>query len=340
MTRTAAPRHTIVIAEVGVNHGGDFDLACRMIRQAKAAGADYVKFQTFKAADLVCADARRAEYQARNCGGDESQLDMLRRLEFPQQSFRTLADICAAEGIGFLSSPFDVDSVDFLASLGMDYWKIPSGEITNLPYLERIAAHGGNVIMSTGMSTLDEVEAAIEVLEAEGVSRDRIDLLHCNTQYPTPTADVNLLAMNALRTLRCHSVGFSDHTMGITVPVAAVALGASIVEKHFTYDKCAPGPDHKASADPAELKAMVDAIHTVEQALGDGLKHVTPSERANVEVARKSIVAKRKIARGDTLTADNITTKRPASGLSPMLWHKVVGSTAIRDFAPDQPIEI
>lgn len=331
---------TVIIAEIGVNHGGDFDTACRLVKAAADAGADYAKFQTFKAESLVRAGAKRADYQIANCGGDETQLQMLRKLEISNEDLLRLKDVCADNGIGFMSSPFDLESVDFLAGLDMDYWKIPSGEITNLPYLERIASHGGKVIMSTGMSSIEEVESAVKVLTDNGISRKNINLLHCNTQYPTPPEDVNLLAMDSLRDLGCGKVGFSDHTQGIVVPVAAVAIGAEIIEKHFTYDKNAAGPDHKASADPEEFKAMVDGIRIVEKATGSSLKHVTESERANIEVARKSIVACRRIAKGELLTEDNITVKRPGTGISPMRWHEVIGLRAERDFNADDLIEI
>lgn len=331
---------TIIIAEAGVNHGGDFNTAVKLIHEAARAGADYVKFQTFKAENLVSHNAQRAEYQKANCGGDETQLQMLKRLELNADDFSKLADECRSVGIGFLSSPFDLESINLLDTLNMDYWKIPSGEITNFPYLQRIASKGGHIILSTGMSTLDEVEAAVKVLETGGISRKNITLLHCNTQYPTPTEDVNLLAMNTLASIGCGAVGFSDHTMGITIPIAAVALGAQIIEKHFTLDKTAAGPDHKASADPAELKAMIEGIRTVNSALGSPLKHVTESEAANIGIARKSIVAARLIKKGEILTEENITTKRPANGISPMKWQEVIGTPAYRDFLPDEPITL
>lgn len=331
---------TIIIAEAGVNHGGDFNTAVKLIHEAARAGADYVKFQTFKAENLVSHNAQRAEYQKANCGGDETQLQMLKRLELNADDFSKLADECRSVGIGFLSSPFDLESINLLDTLNMDYWKIPSGEITNFPYLQRIASKGGHIILSTGMSTLDEVEAAVKVLEKGGISRKNITLLHCNTQYPTPTEDVNLLAMNTLASIGCGAVGFSDHTMGITIPIAAAALGAQIIEKHFTLDKTAAGPDHKASADPAELKAMIEGIRTVNSALGSPLKHVTESEAANIGIARKSIVAARLIKKGEILTEENITTKRPANGISPMKWQEVIGTPASRDFLPDEPITL
>ncbi len=334
-------RHTIIIAEAGVNHNGDPGIARELVRKAAAAGADYVKFQTFNAAKLVAASAPKADYQKENCPetGD-TQLEMLSRLQLTDDDFRGLAEECARCGIGFLSSPFDLESIEFLAGMGMDYWKIPSGEITNLPFLRSIGARKGKVILSTGMSDLSEIEAAMKVIEEAGTPRRDITLLHCNTQYPTPPCDVNLLAMSTLQSLNPGAVGYSDHTCGIAVPIAAVALGAVVIEKHFTIDKCMEGPDHRASLDPAELSVMTEAIRTVEQALGDGSKHVTDSERPNMAVARKSIVAARKISRGEILSPENITTKRPGTGMSPMMWDTVCGSEAIRDFEPDELIEI
>lgn len=336
----AEKKSTLIIAEAGVNHGGDYETAVRMIHSAKQAGADYIKFQTFKAENLVCRSASRAEYQRRNCGGEENQFEMLKRLELDFESFTSLKDECAGAGIGFLSSPFDLESIDFLSTLGMDFWKIPSGEITNLPYLERIASKGGRVIMSTGMCSIDEVKDAIHVLTCNGIPRNDIALLHCNTQYPTPVEDVNLRAMETLRKLGCGMTGFSDHTVGTAIPVAAVALGAEIIEKHFTLDKNAAGPDHIASADPAELAAMVRAIRDVESGIGSPLKHVTESESGNVAVARKSIVASRFIGKGETLSEENLTVKRPGNGLSPMLWHRVIGTKAVRDFNKDDLITV
>lgn len=333
-------KHTIIIAEAGVNHNGSYDRAVAMIHAAARAGVDYVKFQTFKSENLVSASAPKAEYQKRNCGGgDDSQLSMLRALELSYDDFVRLADECRLAGIGFMSTPFDLDSIDFLASLGMDYWKIPSGEITNLPYLRKIASKGGRVILSTGMSTINEVEAAVAILVEQGISRREIYLLHCTTQYPTPYADVNLRAMNALRELGCQGVGYSDHTQGIAVPVAAVALGAEIIEKHFTLDKSLPGPDHKASLDVAELTAMVQAVRATEQALGDGVKRVAEAEKANISVARKSIVAARDIAAGELFTDENLTTKRPGTGLSPMLWDTVINTPSPKDYKKDEAIQ-
>lgn len=330
----------IIIAEAGVNHNGDLGMARRMVYAAKDAGADYVKFQTAVPELVISTFAPKAEYQKETTGEGESQLDMCRKIHLPLTDYKELAQLCRHVGIGFMSTPFDLVSIDTLDQLQMDYWKIPSGEITNLPYLRKIASKGGKVILSTGMSTLPEVAAAVEILEKGGITRGNIWLLHCNTQYPTPYSDVNLRAMDDLRTLGCAGVGYSDHTNGIEVPVAAVALGAQIIEKHFTLDKSLPGPDHKASLDPQELKAMVEAIRHTEQALGGVLKTVSPSERGNMVVARKSIVAARPIAKGEILTGENITVKRPGNGISPMLWDSVLGTAACRDFAADELIEL
>ena len=331
---------TLIIAEAGVNHNGKLDIARRMVRAAREAGADYVKFQTAVPELVISTFAPKAEYQKETTGEGESQLEMCRAIHLPLSDYAGLKALCDEEGIGFMSTPFDLVSIDCLAALGMDYWKIPSGEITNLPYLRKIASKGGKVIMSTGMAEISEVEDAVRVLEEGGIPRSDISLLHCTTQYPTPMEAVNLRAMDALRTLRCASVGYSDHTVGIEVPVAAVALGAAIIEKHFTLDKTMPGPDHRASLEPSELKAMVDAIRNIEAALGDGRKRVADAERPNIEVARKSIVAARAISKGEVLTEENICVKRPGSGISPMEWDRVVGLRAVRDFVADELIEI
>ena len=333
-------KKVIIIAEAGVNHNGNLQLAQRMVHAAKEAGADYVKFQTAVPELVISSIAPKAEYQKENTGNDESQLEMCRAIHLPLSDYEGLAELCRKEGIGFMSTPFDLVSIDTLDRLDMDYWKIPSGEITNLPYLRKIAAKGGKVIMSTGMCELDEIEAAVEVLEKGGIPRRNITLLHCNTQYPTPMCDVNLKAMDALRTLHCGAVGYSDHTVGIEVPVAAVAMGAEVIEKHFTLDKTMPGPDHKASLDPQELKAMVAAIPNIEQATGSAEKHVSPSEAANITIARKSIVAARDIKAGETFTEENITVKRPGNGISPMLWDSVIGQRATRDFPYDSLIQL
>lgn len=332
--------HTIIIAEAGVNHNGNYDRAVSMIYAAKEAGADYVKFQTAVPELVISSIAPKAEYQIKNTGEEESQLDMCRKIHLKLGDYASLAALCREVGIGFMSTPFDLVSIDCLASLNMDYWKIPSGEITNLPYLRKIGSMKGRVILSTGMSELDEVEAAIKVLENSGTPRSNIILLHCNTQYPTPYSDVNLKAMKTLGLLGCAGVGYSDHTCGIEIPVAAVALGAVIIEKHFTLDKSLPGPDHKASLDTDELKAMVKAVRNVETALGTDVKSVSPSERPNIEIARKSIVAARNIRAGEIFSEENITVKRPGNGISPMLWDQVIGQKASCDFVADSLITL
>lgn len=332
--------HVIIIAEAGVNHNGDYDRAVAMIHAAKAAGADYVKFQTAVPELVISSVAPKAEYQKETTGAEESQLEMCRKIHLRLEDYAPLAEICREVGIGFMSTPFDLVSIDCLAPLGMDYWKIPSGEITNLPYLRKIARKGGKVILSTGMSELCEVEAALEVLEDNGIGRADVALLHCNTQYPTPMCDVNLRAMEQLAALHPGAVGYSDHTVGSEVPVAAVAMGARIIEKHFTLDRNLPGPDHKASLEPAELASMVSAIRNIELAIGSGEKHVSDSERPNIVVARKSIVAATDIRKGDLLTENNITVKRPGNGISPMKWDSVLGTAAIRDFLADELIEL
>ncbi|MFH8142443.1 MAG: N-acetylneuraminate synthase [Muribaculaceae bacterium] len=333
-------KRVIIIAEAGVNHNGDYQRAVDMVYAAKEAGADYVKFQTAVPELVISSVAPKAEYQKETTGNNESQLEMCRKIHLKLDDYLPLSELCREVGIGFMSTPFDLVSIDCLAPLGMDFWKIPSGEITNLPYLRKIAAKGGKVILSTGMSELPEIEAAMNVIEAGGIQRSDISLLHCNTQYPTPMRDVNLRAMEQLRSMHPGMVGYSDHTTGIEVPVAAVAMGAEIIEKHFTLDKSLPGPDHRASLDTAELRAMVNAIRNIELAIGDGEKHVSDSERPNIEIARKSIIAARDIKTGEILTEENLTVKRPGNGISPMRWDEVVGSRAIRDFKADHLIEL
>lgn len=335
----ARRKGVMIIAEAGVNHNGDLQTALKMIGEAAKAGVDYVKFQTFKAEKLVAANAERAEYQKANCGGEETQFEMLKRLELKEEDFAILAEECRRQGVGFLSSPFDEDSIDQLAHLGQDYWKIPSGEITNKPYLRKIGEQDGRVILSTGMSTLADVEAAVEVLEEAGTPRKDIILLHCNTQYPTPMKDVNLLAMKSLEQIGAGAVGFSDHTEGIEADIAAAALGAKVIEKHFTLDKRMDGPDHKASLDCVELAAMAKAVRNIELALGEGVKCVSDSERGNAGVARKSIVASRRIKAGEVMDEKNLTTKRPGTGISPMLWDEICGSVADRDYEKDEMIK-
>lgn len=330
----------IIIAEAGVNHNGDLEMARRMVRVARECGADYVKFQTAVPELVISTVAPKAEYQKETTGTEQSQLEMCRAIHLPLSDYHGLSELCRQEGIGFVSTPFDLVSIDCLAELGMDFWKIPSGEITNLPYLRKIGARGEKVVMSTGMSTLAEVEAAIEVLEQAGTPRRDIVLLHCTTQYPTPYEAVNLRAMKTLESLGCGAVGYSDHTLGIEVSIAAAAMGARVLEKHFTLDRNLPGPDHRASLDPEGLRQLVEAVRHIEASMGSGSKDVAEAERPNIEVARKSIVAARDIARGEVLTEDNITVKRPGNGVSPMLWDKVVGTRAVDDFAADSLIRL
>lgn len=326
-----------IIAEAGVNHNGSFDLACRLVDEAKKAGVDCIKFQTFKAEKLVSHSAKKAEYQKKTTG-DSSQQDMLKQLELSFEEFVQLKDYCDRAGIAFLSTPFDFDSLAFLDTIEMPFWKIPSGEVTNYPYLVALAKTGKPIVMSTGMCTMEEIGQALAVLQENGAGQ--IKLLHCNTEYPTPFEDVNLAAMEDMRRTFSLEVGYSDHTKGIEIPVAAAALGATVIEKHFTLDKNMEGPDHKASLEPDELAQMVRAIRNIEKALGDGIKRPSKSEQKNKPIARKSIVAQTFIAKGETLTADNLTVKRPGEGISPMQWETVLGKKAIRDFEPDELIEL
>lgn len=341
---------TIIIAEAGVNHNGDFETAKKMVVAAKEAGADYVKFQTAVPELVISVFAEQAEYQKENTGIVESQLDMCRRIHLPLSAYKELSEYCKEVGIGFMSTPFDLTSIDVLADIGQDYFKIPSGEITNLPYLRKIAGKGIPVILSSGMATIVEVENAIKVLTGTHhstpagfkptITRSDIIVLHCNTQYPTPYSDINLRAMYTMAETLFVKTGYSDHSLGIEVPIAAVAMGACVIEKHFTMSREMAGPDHKASLEPDELKAMVTSIRHIEEALGDGVKRVTDSERPNIEIARKSIVAARPIKKGEILTEENIYVKRPGNGVSPMLWDHAIGSEAIRDFGPDELIEL
>jgi len=331
---------TVIIAEAGVNHNGDLELAKQLIDVAAEAGADLVKFQTFNADRLATRAAKKADYQTKTTDSKESQHEMLRCLELTADMHKELIDHCAVRKIGFFSTGFDIESVDLLASLGQDQFKIPSGEITNLPYLRHIGQLRKPVILSTGMATMGEIEAAIDVLEQAGTPRANITVLHCTTEYPTPMAEVDLRAMQSIHTAFGVAVGYSDHTPGIEVAIAAVAMGASVIEKHFTLDRNLPGPDHKASLEPEELKAMVAAIRNIEIALGDGIKRLTPSEARNKPVARKSLVASQAIKVGEVFSAQNITTKRPGIGISPMRWDEVMGRTAPRDFSADELIEL
>lgn len=332
-------KHTLIIAEAGVNHNGSLTLAKQLIDKAVDAGVDIIKFQTFKSEKLVSKAAKQAEYQQRNIGKkDEGQLAMLKKLELSQQDHEELIAYCKEKGIRFFSTAFDMDSIEYLHSLNMGLWKIPSGEITNYPYLRRIAKYHEPVILSTGMCELSDIEAAVKVLLEFGAQKEQITILHCNTEYPTPFQDVNLKAMLEIGEKFGVQIGYSDHTKGIEVPVAAVALGATVIEKHFTLDKNMEGPDHKASLEPEELKAMVSAIRNIEQALGSGHKTISESERKNIEIARKSIVAACSIKAGELLTEENLTVKRPGNGISPMRWNEVIGSVAVKDYDEEEPI--
>lgn len=330
---------TVIIAEAGVNHNGDLELAKKLIDTAAEAGADLVKFQTFNANKLVTHSAKKAKYQSQTTDSFESQQSMLSRLELSEVAHQQLIDHCALRNIGFFSTGFDIESVELLVKLGQRHFKIPSGEITNLPYLRHIGRLGRSVIISTGMATLGEIESAIEVLEQAGTPRSLLTVLHCTTEYPTPIAEVNLRAMQSIQAAFGVRVGYSDHTQGIEVAIAAVALGATIIEKHFTLDREMPGPDHKASLEPAELSSMVRAIRNIETALGDGIKRPTLSESRNKNVARKSLVANKNIKAGELFTIENLTAKRPGTGISPMRWDEFLGKKASRDFAADELID-
>lgn len=329
---------TLIIAEAGVNHNGSIETAKKLAEVAKECGADIVKFQTAKLSSLVSKSARMADYQKENLKSDESQYDMLKSLILSYDEFEDLANYCDEIEIKFLSTPFDLESIEFLKKFNMGMWKIPSGEITNLPYLRIIAKTYEKIILSTGMCTMDEVRASLKVLRENGA--DDITLLHCTTEYPAKISDVNLNAMLRMEEEFGCPIGYSDHTPGITIPIAAAALGATVIEKHFTLDRKMPGPDHKASLEPDELRAMVKAIRDVEQAMGDGNKVPTEAEIKNRSAARKSIVAKCIIKKGDILSEDNITVKRPGDGISPMLWDDVIGTKAIKDFYEDELIQI
>lgn len=329
---------TLIIAEAGVNHNGRLDLALKMVDEAKRAGADIVKFQTAIPERVISRYADKAEYQKETTGNEESQLEMCRRIHLKLSDYDIIKEYCEEVGIEFLSTPFDLESIDYLEKLGMKLWKIPSGEITNLPYLIKIAKTGKPVIMSTGMAELKEVEEAVNVLKEGGAGE--ITLLHCTTEYPAPFDSVNLKAMNTLRKKLGTKVGYSDHTTGIEVVVAAVSLGATVIEKHFTLNRNLEGPDHKASLEPEELEVMVNKIRIIEKALGDGIKRAAEAEKKNIAIARKSIVAAKDIKKGEILSEDNITTKRPGNGISPMQWFEVLGTEAIRDFGEDELIEV
>lgn len=332
-------KRTLIIAEAGVNHNGDINLAKKLIDVAADAGADYVKFQTFKAENLVQKKAKKAVYQVENTGNNDSQFEMLKKLELTYENHAILIEYCKSKKIKFLSTAFDFESIDFLKNK-LDFYKIPSGEITNSLYLEKVSKLNLAVVMSTGMANMEEVKAAINVLLINGVNKDSITVMHCNTEYPTPMEDVNLTAMLSIKKELGVKIGYSDHTLGIEIPIAAVALGAEVIEKHFTLDRTMVGPDHKASLEPNELKAMVLAIRNIEIALGDGIKKPSKSEQKNIVVARKSIVAIENIKKGDVFSVENISVKRPGNGISAMRWQEVVGTAAVRDFKEDELIEL
>ena len=331
---------TLIIAEAGVNHNGDMSLAKKLVDTAAESGADLVKFQTFSADRLATHFAHKAEYQKSETGETESQHAMLRKLELTEEMHVQLIAHCKSRTIGFLSTGFEIESVDLLNRLGQELFKIPSGEITNLPFLQHIGGLRKRVILSTGMSTMDEIESAISVLENSGTPRNKVTVLHCTTAYPAPMSDINLSAMQSIKSALNVEIGYSDHTLGIEIPIAAVALGATVIEKHFTLDRNMPGPDHKASLEPAELKAMINAIRNIEQALGDGVKRLMPSEVENIVIARKSIVACQSISKGEIFSSENITAKRPNNGISAMQWEEVIGKAANRDYSIDEFIEL
>lgn len=333
--------HVLIIAEAGVNHNGSLQIAKQLIDNAVETGVDIIKFQTFKSDKLVSRTAKQAEYQQRNIGKmDEGQLAMLKKLELSVEDHNELIHYCNERNIRFFSTAFDMESIEFLHNLNMNLWKIPSGEITNYPYLKKIASYHESVILSTGMCELSDIEAALNVLTTEGVAKEDITVLHCNTEYPTPFQDVNLKAMLEIGQKFSVKIGYSDHTKGIEVPIAAVALGATVIEKHFTLDRNMEGPDHKASLEPDELKKMVNSIRHIEQALGTGHKGISASERKNIEIARKSIVAACDIRKGELLTEENLTVKRPGTGISPMRWNEIIGTIAIHDYNEEDMIEL
>lgn len=328
-----------IIAEAGVNHNGSIELAKKLIDVAYDAGADAVKFQTFKADMLVSKTAQKAHYQQQTTDTQESQYDMIKKLELDENAHHELIAYCQHKKILFLSTPFDHESIDLLNTLGMNIFKIPSGEITNLPYLRHIGKLGKEIILSTGMATLGEIENALDVLTAEGILKEKITILHATTEYPCPIDEVNLRAMQTIAQAFGIQVGYSDHTNGIEVPIAAVAMGAVVIEKHFTLDRTMQGPDHKASLEPDELIAMVKAIRNIEKALGNGIKKPSPSELKNMSIARKSIVAAKTIQKGDILDENNLAIKRPGNGINPMRWDDVIGTTALKDYTENEPIE-
>jgi N,N'-diacetyllegionaminate synthase len=330
----------VIIAEAGVNHNGNIELAKKLVDVAADAGVDYVKFQTFKAEKIASSNAKKADYQERNTGGENSQLQMLKKLELSNEDHDVLLEYCRLKSIKFLSTPFDLDSIDLLKDLGITLGKIPSGEITNLPYLRKMARSFRTLVMSTGMCDMKEIDDAVHAIEQAGFDRNNLTVLHCNTEYPTPFEDVNLLAMNTIAEKFHVPVGYSDHTSGIEIPVAAVALGAVLIEKHFTLDRNMEGPDHKASLEPAELKQMVKSIRNVEKALGSGIKEPSASEIKNRPIARKSLVATRDLKKGDTIRSEDLSSKRPGTGISPMMIDKVNGKILLEDIKQDEVLTI
>jgi N,N'-diacetyllegionaminate synthase len=331
---------TFIIAEAGVNHNGSIEIAKKMIEVAKQCGADAIKFQTFKAEKVISKYAPKAEYQKQTTGEANSQLEMVKKLELSFDDFIALKEYCDKLNIMFLSTPFDFESIDFLNSLGLEIFKIPSGEITNLPYLEKIGRLRKKIILSTGMADLGEIEDALDILINNGTRREDITVLHCNTEYPTPYEDVNLFAMLTIKEAFKVKVGYSDHTLGIEIPIAAVALGASIIEKHFTLNKKMKGPDHKASLEPHELKTMITYIRNIEKAFGNGIKKASSSELKNKSISRKSIVTSKNVNKGEIFTEDNITVKRPGTGISPMKWYEVLGKVVTKDYKEDDIIDL
>lgn len=334
-------RKVVIIAEAGVNHNGDLNVAKELINVAARAGVDYVKFQTFKAESVASRFAGKADYQIENTrDNSENQVQMLKKLELTDDDHNEIIRYCNSMNVSFFSTAFDLESLVYLKKLGLEIVKIPSGEITNLPFLRKAAELFSEIILSTGMATMQEISEALNVFKSYGIDKRKITVLHCNTEYPTPMIDVNLLAMTSIKTELGVNVGYSDHTLGIEVPIAAVALGAKIIEKHFTLDRNLPGPDHLASLEPIELESMVKAIRNVELALmGDGIKVPSESEKKNMVIARKSIVAKKPILKGEVFTEENLTTKRPGNGISPMLWDELIGNVAEKDFDDDELIE-
>jgi N,N'-diacetyllegionaminate synthase len=332
--------HTLIIAEAGVNHNGDINLAKELINIAADAGADIVKFQTFKADSLASKKAKKARYQIENTSKNESQVEMLNRLELSKKMHQELISYCKLKKIDFFSSAFDIESLKLLKSLGLNYFKIPSGEITNLPYLKLVGSFAKPIIMSTGMATIDEIKDAMNILEISGTSKQDITILHCNTEYPTPLNDVNLKAMTTIKDIFNVNVGYSDHTLGIEIAIAAVALGAKVIEKHFTIDRNLKGPDHKASLEPQELNQMIKSIRNIEKAIGDGVKRPSASEINNKLIVRKSLVASKFIKAGELFSVDNVTSKRPGTGISPMKFTNIIGKIAKKNFEKDDLIEL